>query len=106
MNRNLPDAEEDYRLFSGPYQLLGYVHSHPGELPGSLSQPDLQLRQLLLPSFPEVLLMGIANPQKRELCIYWDSAHSPVDTILLMEAAQVEQWLGRETAATSLDAHP
>lgn len=106
MNRNLPDAEEDYRLFSGPYQLLGYVHSHPGELPGGLSQPDLQLRQLLQPSFPEVLLMGVANPQKRELCIYWDSAYSPVDTILLTEAAQVEQWLGRETARTSLDAHP
>lgn len=94
MNQNLPEADAPYRLFSGPYRLLGYVHSHPGALPPQLSQPDLALWDWLNSCFPETPLMGIVNPQTRDLCLYWDSAYAPVDTLVLTEASQVEDWIG------------
>lgn len=91
-NRNRPAADSRYRLFSGPFRLLGYVHSHPGDLPPELSRPDREWRRILEPEFPEGPILGIVNPQRRDLCLFWDSAYAPVDAILLTEADQTDRW--------------
>ncbi|HJJ27820.1 MAG TPA: radical SAM protein [Methanocorpusculum sp.] len=92
MNDCKGQSDPEYNVFSGPFSLLGYVHSHPGELNPCMSVPDLELHERLKENSPDFVLSGIINPQKKELRIYWDSVYMPVDVVLLMDEKRVCDW--------------
>ena len=72
---------------------MGYIHSHPGELNAAMSQPDQKLHELLNKNGVTPCFTGIINPQKKDLCIYWDSLFSPTHVLLLAEQNDVEKWM-------------
>ena len=88
MNRSM-DACDGY---GAPFQFLGYIHSHPGELSATMSLPDLELASWLNEREGHDCLAGVVNPQKGDLCVYWDSAFSPCDVELCVEARDVGMW--------------
>lgn len=88
MNRGM-DACDGY---GAPFQFLGYIHSHPGELSATMSLPDLELASWLNEREGHDCLAGVVNPQKGDLCVYWDSAFSPVDVELCVEERDVGVW--------------
>lgn len=92
MNRYKDESEEMYRIFSGEFQLVGYIHSHPGTLRTELSLPDRKLHQLLKESREDFYIRAIVNPHSRILNVYWDSIHRPVDVVLLMGEEEVSKW--------------
>ena len=92
MNRHKNQSEEMYRIFSGEFQLVGYIHSHPGTLRTELSLPDRKLHQFLKVSREDFCISAIVNPHSRILNVYWDSIHRPVDAVLLMKEGEVSKW--------------
>lgn len=92
INQNLtvcsyPCLEKDISL-----GFLGYIHSHPGELNATMSSPDLELHELLNKEVCTPCFTGIINPQKKDLCIYWDSLFSPNHILILTEEKNTEKW--------------
>ena len=77
---------------TGALQFLGYLHSHPGELRAILSEPDLTLHDRLRRQTPGVLISGLVNPQRKELCLYLDSPYSPADVLLFAPGGAVARW--------------
>lgn len=92
MNRMLPESRGMLFGNDAPFQLLGYLHSHPGELKAVLSRPDIHLHNLLRKDMDGPLISGLLNSQHRELCLYLDSRYTPVDAILLMDETDCEKW--------------
>ena len=93
MNRNLFKCTDTYLEKDVPLSFLGYIHSHPGELNAAMSQPDQKLHELLNKNGVTPCFTGIINPQKKDLCIYWDSLFSPTHVLLLAEQNDVEKWM-------------
>ena len=89
----LPLSDARFRLSERPVELLGYLHTHPGDLDFALSHPDLALFDRLRRE-DDLPLFLLANPQTRQLCAYWDSAFVPTDTEVLLDAAEVAAFLG------------
>ena len=83
MNASMDRADPALRAFDGPLSLVGFVHSHPGALPATASEPDIRLHRLLRAALPDYCAFVIVNPQTRALSTYWDSPYTPVDTVLL-----------------------
>ena len=92
MNRNLPHCSDTYLERNVPLSFLGYIHSHPGELNAGMSLPDMELHALLNRDAVTPCFTGIVNPQKKDLCLYWDSFYSPVHVQLLAEETDVAKW--------------
>lgn len=92
LNRNLSSCDEPLLGRETPYRLLGYLHSHPGELEAVMSRPDLELHEQLRRVTPELCFTGLVQPQRRDLCLYWDSVWSAADVVLFAEASDVEKW--------------
>lgn len=88
------DAEEGESLLHawGKLELVGYAHSHPGELDAMMSTPDMVLHNRMCELREDYHITAILNPQKKDFMVFWDSAWSPVDVILLMEEHQVINW--------------
>ena len=93
MNQNLTVCDNQLFGKTEPYCLLGYIHSHPGPLHAVMSQPDLDLHNSLLQKHDACLFSGIINPQRKDLCLYWDSVYSPVDVGIFVEKTDIEKWL-------------
>ncbi|HJJ47841.1 MAG TPA: radical SAM protein [Methanocorpusculum sp.] len=92
MNECKAESDPMYNVFDGPFELVGYVHTHPGELNPCMSIPDLALHNRLEEECKDFTLSGIINPQKKELRLYWDSAYMPVDVVLLMDESRLCDW--------------
>lgn len=103
INRNLSACPDAYTGKTTPVCFLGYIHSHPGELSTTMSIPDLELQSLLGENDPARLFSGIINPQKKDLCIYWDSVYSPADVLLLTDETHVAKWTEAESVISTLD---
>lgn len=70
--------------------LLGFAHSHPGELELGMSEPDVQLhRYLNAAGHP---LSMIVNPQKRQLAAYCARDMELAEVVLLVEEREIAQW--------------
>ena len=93
MNRNLFVCDDTYFEKDAPLRFLGYIHSHPGELNATMSRPDQELHELLNKNGVTLCFTGIINPQKKDLCIYWDSLFSPVHVLLFVEESNVLKWM-------------
>ncbi|MBQ8054901.1 MAG: hypothetical protein IJ198_14035 [Lachnospiraceae bacterium] len=93
MNRNLFVCDDTYFEKDAPLRFLGYIHSHPGELNATMSRPDQELHELLNKNGVTRCFTGIINPQKKDLCIYWDSLFSPVHVLLFVEESNVLKWM-------------
>ena len=89
MNRNLVLCDE---FSQEPLRLLGYIHSHPGELDAAMSMPDLEFHSALDPEGKDSYFTGIINPHSKDLCIYWDSIYYPDHVILFVDENDVEHW--------------
>lgn len=89
MNRSMPACGG----YGSPFQLLGYLDSHPGNLNATMSLPDLEFGEWVNKREGRDCLFGIVNPQKKDLCVYWDSAFSPVQVDLCVEADDSARWL-------------
>lgn len=79
--------------YEAPFHLIGYIHSHPCELNATMSLPDLEFASWLDGQGRDSCFLGIINPQKRDLCIYWDSAFSPCGVELCAEGQDIGRWL-------------
>lgn len=79
--------------YDAPFQFLGYVHSHPGALSATMSLPDLEFASWLNEREGHDCFAGIINPQRKDLCVYWDSMFSPNRVELIVEERAVESWL-------------
>ena len=90
MNRNLVLCND---FIQEPLCLLGYIHSHPGELEASMSMPDLEFHSALDPECKDSYFTGIINPHSKDLCIYWDSIYYPVHVILFVDENDVDHWI-------------
>lgn len=96
MNRFRNEADPGTVCLEGDYRLLGYVHSHPGNLNVTMSAPDMDShREYYLREEGDWITM-ICNPQKRELKAYVNSVYYPADVILVMGEAEVKRWGMRE----------
>lgn len=84
MNSCRKFSDEKYRLFPQEYQLLGIAHTHPNELHVSMSLPDMQLHEKMLQLHSQFLSV-IVNPQKKEICAFFDSVYSPLDLEILRD---------------------
>ena len=89
INRNLKTCPN---FFQEPMKLVGYIHSHPGELNAVMSQPDLKLHTILTSNETTPLFTGIINPQRKDLCIYWDSIYFSNQVILFAEEGDIKKW--------------
>lgn len=87
INSSLPESEEKYHLWGGQYCFLGIAHSHPGDLAPTMSMPDMELHDSMKKAH-DIFLSVILNPQKKSLCVFWDSVYSPVDVEFLFSPEQ------------------
>ena len=97
LNRNLPACRDPHFSEGRPLRLLGYIHSHPGELDAVMSRPDLELHDALNENGGSPCFTGIINPQRRDLCIYLDSLFSPSNVMLFAEGSDAAKWEGQMT---------
>lgn len=90
MNRYLPESDAEFRISGQPWEFIGYIHSHPGELTAQMSQPDMDMHQNMKKLFKNYLTI-ILNPQKNEICAWMDSPYSPVDMVVMGSDRFVEE---------------
>lgn len=98
MNGSMAQSDSEYIDGVQPWTLLGYIHSHPGELKTEMSIPDMELhermsrdtcgchvsdRKPLMAGSVGVYITVIVNPHTQEISAYWDSSYAPVDVVML-----------------------
>lgn len=94
------DAFGGLCLLDRPCELLGFVHSHPGELAVIPSGQDVAL-QTHLDRDEALPLFMIVNPQKRRIAACWGAALQMSDIVFLTEESLLEQTGGVAPAETT-----
>lgn len=92
LNRNLITLTDAHHAGRVPWTFLGYIHSHPGSLNATMSVPDLKLHELLNKIGTVPCFTGIINPQKKDLCIYWDSLYAPSHVFIPTADGNISKW--------------
>lgn len=92
MNKARENCDEELQLFSSELQLVGTIHSHPGNLRTIMSIPDMGLHKYLSEHIDTYKTTTILNAQKRQIASYWDTEFCSVDIIFLEDEQQIERW--------------
>ena len=84
INRSLmTEACREFCLFEEPCSLIGFVHSHPGDLPLAPSEPDVQLHEEL--TARGVSWSMIVNPQTRRLAAFHGEGMPLGEVMMIVE---------------------
>lgn len=92
MNKARENCDEELQLFSSELQLVGTIHSHPGNLRTIMSIPDMGLHKYLSEHIDTYKTTTILNAQKRQIASYWDTEFCSVDIIFLEAEQQIARW--------------
>lgn len=81
MNKARENCDEELQLFSSELQLVGTIHSHPGNLRTIMSIPDMGLHKYLSEHIDTYKTTTILNAQKRQIASYGDTEFCSADII-------------------------
>ena len=92
MNKARENCDEELQLFSSELQLVGTIHSHPGNLRTIMSIPDMGLHKYLSEHIDTYKTTTILNAQKRQIASYGDTEFCSADIIFLEAEQQIARW--------------
>lgn len=90
LNKGRKLSHDKYKL-SDHYSLVGIAHTHPLDLPASLSVPDIELQGMLQCEYKEFVSL-VLNPQKKQMAAYYNSVFIPIDMELLVKGNHAIQF--------------